>query len=225
MIRLLKFCNRKDIKLMPVHLPGSRNIQANALSHVGQTLLTEWVVSSSSVLLMGNTSDRSVSDFANRKLPVFASPFLDLGAKYVDAMPVLWDGNGEHPPTIQNATGCTQDSWSWWSVSDFGSSAPDGSIMHAGATQAVSVSSLSNGRASTSQTRSLNAQRSRQDKTLTTGNPQIYMHGCSEGFVCQAHSQPGHSRSHGHQSEGLLDWLLWVPLEQIHRVLSEKTPQ
>ena len=112
MIRLLKFCNRKDIKLMPVHLPGSRNIQANALSHVGQTLLTEWVVSSSSVLLMGNTSDRSVSDFANRKLPVFASPFLDLGAKYVDAMPVLWDGNGEHPPTIQNATGCTQDSWS-----------------------------------------------------------------------------------------------------------------
>ena len=109
---------------------------------------------------------RSVCDFANRKLPVFASPFLDLGAKYVDAMPVLWDGNGVHPPIIQNATGCTQDSRSWWSVSDFGSSAPDGSIMDAGATQAVSVSSLSNGRASTSQTRSLNAQRSRQDKTL-----------------------------------------------------------
>ena len=168
MIQLLKFCNRKDIKLMPVHLPGSRNIQANALSHVGQTLLTELVVSSSSVLLMGNTSDRSVCNFVNRKLPVFASPFLDLGAKYVDAMPVLWDGNGVHPPTIQNATGCTQDSRSWWSVSDFGSSAPDGSIMDAGATQAVSVSSLSNGRASTSQTRSLNAQRSRQDKTLTT---------------------------------------------------------
>ena len=61
-----------------------------------------------------------------------------------------------------------QDSRFWWSVSDFGSSAPDGSIMDAGATQAVSVSSLTNGRASTSQTRSLNAQRSRQDKTLTT---------------------------------------------------------
>ena len=109
---------------------------------------------------MGNTSDQSVCDFANRKLPVFATPFLDLGATYVDAMPVLWDGNGVHPPTIQNATGCTQqDSRFWWFVSDFGSSAPDGSIMDAGATQAVSV---------TSQTRSLNAQRSRQDKTLTT---------------------------------------------------------
>ena len=30
-IRLLEFCNRKDIRLMPVHLPGSHNIQADAL--------------------------------------------------------------------------------------------------------------------------------------------------------------------------------------------------
>ena len=84
---------------------------------------------------MGNTSDSSVRDFANRKLPVFASPFLDQGAKYVDAIPVLWGGNGVYPPTIQNATGCTQqDSRFPLSVSDFGSSAPDGSIMDAGAT-------------------------------------------------------------------------------------------
>ena len=45
------------------------------------------------------------------------------------------------------------------------------------------------------------------------------------GSVCQAHSQPKHLRSHQRQSEGLLDWLLWVPLEQIRRVLSEKMPQ
>ena len=168
-IRLLKFCNRKDIRLVPVHLPGSRNIQANALPLVGQTLLKEWVVYSSSVLLMGNTSDSSVRDFANRKLPVFASPFLNHGAKYVYAIPVLRGENGVHPPTIQNATACTQqDSRFPWSVSDFGSSAPDGSIMDARATQAVLVSSHTNGRASTSQTRSLNAQRSRQDKTLPT---------------------------------------------------------
>ena len=158
---------------------------------------------------MGNTSDQSVCDFANRKLPVFASPFLDLGATYVDAMPVLWDGNGVHPPTIQNATGCTQqDSRFWWSVSDFGSSAPDGSY-------SSSLGDFSNKKFECPEVTS------RQDINY----PQIYMHGCSKGFVCQAHSQPGHSRSHGHQSEGLLDWLLWVPLEQIHRVLSEKTPQ
>ena len=45
------------------------------------------------------------------------------------------------------------------------------------------------------------------------------------GSVCQAHSQPKHLRSHQHQSEGLLNWLLWVPLKQIRRVLSEKMPQ
>ena len=59
---------------------------------------------------------------------------------------------------------------------------------------------------------------SRQDIT----NPQIYTRGYSEGSVCQAWSQPRHCRLHQHQSEGLLDWLLWVPLEQICRVLSEK---
>ena len=43
-IRLLKFCDRKGIRLVPVHLPGSRNIQADALSRVGQTLATEWAI-------------------------------------------------------------------------------------------------------------------------------------------------------------------------------------
>ena len=37
--------------------------------------------------------------------------------------------------------------------------------------------------------------------------------------------QPARSRTHEHQSETILDWLLWIPLEQICRVLSEKTPQ
>ena len=81
-----------------------------------------------------------------------------------------------------------QDSRSWWSVSDFGSSTPDGSIMDAGATQAVSVSSLTNGRAFTSQTRSLNAQRSRQDKTLTTLKS-ICMVALRDLFVKLIHSQ------------------------------------
>ena len=36
-IRLLKWCDRKAIKLVPVHLPGVHNIQADSLSRVGQT--------------------------------------------------------------------------------------------------------------------------------------------------------------------------------------------
>ena len=41
-IRLLKWCDRKAITLVPVHLPGVHNIQADSLSRVGQTLNTEW---------------------------------------------------------------------------------------------------------------------------------------------------------------------------------------
>ena len=58
----------------------------------------------------------------------------------------------------------------------------------------------------------------RQDIT----NPQIYTRVYSEGSVCQAGPEPRHYRLYQHQFEGLLDWLLWVPLEQICRVLLEK---
>ena len=40
-IRLLKWCDRKAITLVPVHLPGVYNIQADSLFRVGQTLNTE----------------------------------------------------------------------------------------------------------------------------------------------------------------------------------------
>ena len=43
-IRLLKWCDRKAITLVPVHLPGVHNIQADSLSRVGQTLNTEWTM-------------------------------------------------------------------------------------------------------------------------------------------------------------------------------------
>ena len=44
MICLLKFCDQKDIRFMAVHLLGSHNIQADALLHVDQILLTEWAI-------------------------------------------------------------------------------------------------------------------------------------------------------------------------------------
>ena len=43
-IPLLKWCNHKAITLVPVHLPGVHNIQADSLSRVGQTLTTEWTM-------------------------------------------------------------------------------------------------------------------------------------------------------------------------------------
>ena len=43
-IRLLKWCNRKAITLVPVHLPGVHSIQVDSLSRVRQTLTTEWTM-------------------------------------------------------------------------------------------------------------------------------------------------------------------------------------
>ena len=107
--------------------------------------------------------------FANRKLPVFASPFPDQRAKYVDAMSVPWSGNGVHLPTIQDAAGCPQqDPQVSQPVGDLNSSTPDVSIMDAGAIRAVSLSSNTTGRASTSYSRSSAAKRSCRDKTLPT---------------------------------------------------------
>ena len=43
-IRLLKWWDRKAIMLVPIHLPGVHNVQADSLSRVGQTLNTEWTM-------------------------------------------------------------------------------------------------------------------------------------------------------------------------------------
>ena len=97
-IRLLEFCDRKGIMLEPVHLPGSHNVQADALSRVGQTLMTEWSIKSQLLCPVFSAWRAPVIDlfatFANRKLPVFASPFPDHRAKYFDAMSVPWTGMG-----------------------------------------------------------------------------------------------------------------------------------
>ena len=85
-------------RLVPVHLPRSRNIQADALSRVGQTLATEWAINGQLLHPVFSAWGTPVIDlfaiFVNKKLPFFASPFPDQRAKYVDAMSVLWSGMG-----------------------------------------------------------------------------------------------------------------------------------
>ena len=65
-LRLLKWCDRKAITLVPVHLPGVHNIQADPLSRVGQTLNTEWTMghgaSPTSICPMGWTTGWLVRD-------------------------------------------------------------------------------------------------------------------------------------------------------------------
>ena len=94
-IRLLKWCDSKAITLVPVHLPGVRNIQADSLSRVGQTLTTEWTMAMESLRLVfakwGEPQIDMFATFANRRLVKFVSPYPDPRVEWTDAMSMPWD--------------------------------------------------------------------------------------------------------------------------------------
>ena len=93
-IRLLKWCDHKAIMLIPVHLPGVHNIQADSLSRVGQTLNTEWTMAMECLRPMfakcGEPQVNLFATFANRHLK-FVLPYPDPRAEWTDAMSVPWD--------------------------------------------------------------------------------------------------------------------------------------
>ena len=94
-LRLLKWCDRKAITLVPVHLPGVHNIQADSLSRVGQTLNTEWMMAMERLRPVfaqwGETQVDLFAMFTYRRLIKFASPYPDPRAEFTDAMSVPWD--------------------------------------------------------------------------------------------------------------------------------------
>ena len=131
----------------------------------------QWPASSFGVLRMENTSDRSVRNFCQQEAAclriTISGPEGQI--RRCDVSTVVRDGNGVRLPTIQDAAGCPQqDPQVSQPVSDLNSSTPDVSIMDAGAIRAVSLSSNTTGRASTSYSRSSAAKRSRREKTLPT---------------------------------------------------------
>ena len=93
-IRLLKWCNSKAITLVPVHLPGVHNIQADSLSRVSQTLTTEWTMAMESLRLVfakwGEPQIDLFATFANRRLVKFVSPYPDPRVEWTDAMSMPW---------------------------------------------------------------------------------------------------------------------------------------
>ena len=94
-IRLLKWCDRKAITLVPVHLPGVHNIQADSLSRVGQTLTMEWSMAMERLRPVfakwGEPQVDLFATFANRRLIKFISPYPDPRAEWTDAMSMPWD--------------------------------------------------------------------------------------------------------------------------------------
>ena len=149
--------------------PGRRSVASgpDSCDGVGH----QWPASSSGVLCMGNTSDRSVRNFCQQEAAclriTISGPEGQI--RRCDVSTVVRDGNGVRLPTIQDAASCPQqDPQVSQPVGDLNSSTPDVSIMDARAIRAVSLSSNTTGRASTSYSRSSAAKRSRRDKTLPT---------------------------------------------------------
>ena len=94
---LLKWCDGKAITLVPGHLPGVHNIQADSLSRVGQTLNTEWTMTMERLRpVFAQWAEPQVdlcATFANRRLIKFAPPYPDPRAEFTDAMSVPWDND------------------------------------------------------------------------------------------------------------------------------------
>ena len=93
-IRLLKWCNRNAITLVPVHLPVVHYIQADSLSRVGQTLTTEWTMAMERLRPVfakwGEPRIDLFATVANRRLIKFVSPYPDPRAEWTDAMSMPW---------------------------------------------------------------------------------------------------------------------------------------
>ena len=101
-------------------------IQADTLSWVGQTLAMEWAINRQLLHMMFSTLGIPGIDLftslANRKLPVFASPFPDLRDKCVYAMSVPWPEMGmvyafplfKMLPTVLNKIYRAHNPWPWY---------------------------------------------------------------------------------------------------------------
>ena len=85
----------RRLRWFPFHLPGVRNIQADSLSRVGQTLTTEWTMAMESLRpVFAKWSEPQIdmfATFANRRLVKFVSPYPDPRAEWTDAMSMPWD--------------------------------------------------------------------------------------------------------------------------------------
>ena len=146
--------------------PSRRSVASGPDPHDG--VVYQQPASLSGVLRMGDTSDRSVRNFCQQEAACLriTIPGPQGQVRRCDVRTVDGNGNGVRLPTIQDAAGCSQqDPHVERRTRDRSGSSHNVSIIDARATRAVSVSSHSTGRPSTSHASSV-AQRSRRDQTL-----------------------------------------------------------
>ena len=98
MIRLLNFCDHRRILLVPVHLLGRCNVQADRLSRPGQELLTEWDIDPELLRPIfshwGQPWIDVFATFNNKKCSQLVSPFPDPRAAFINALSIPWNWMG-----------------------------------------------------------------------------------------------------------------------------------
>ena len=91
---LLLWCDRNAVTLVPVHIAGVRNVQADRLSRAGQLLGSEWSLSSGEFgRIRTHYGVPTLDLFAtaeNRVVPRFISPVPHPEAQAVDALSLDW---------------------------------------------------------------------------------------------------------------------------------------
>jgi hypothetical protein len=102
---LFQLCACLGIELIPRHIPGQRNILADALSRADCLVQTEWTLHQEVVrTLLGMWDSPTVDLFAtrlNKRLPLYYSPLPENKVLVVDSLSAAWEGLDSlaYPPT------------------------------------------------------------------------------------------------------------------------------
>ena len=97
-LELFDLLDQCVITLVPTHLPGARNVTADALSQISQPSPTEWRLPTETLnnlfCAFGTPLIDMFATAENRVMPVYVSPYPDDRAWAVDALSLSWDDLG-----------------------------------------------------------------------------------------------------------------------------------
>ena len=97
-LELYQLLDQYVITLIPTHLPGARNVTADALSRLSQPSPTEWrlqqVTLNRLFYVFGTPLIDMFATAENKVTPIFVSPYPDNRAWAVDALSLSWDDLG-----------------------------------------------------------------------------------------------------------------------------------
>ena len=113
-LELFDLLDQFVITLVPTHLPGARNVTADALSRISQPSPTEWRVPTETLnnlfCVFGTPLIDMFATAENRVMPVYVSPYLANRAWAVDALSLSCLGRLRTSLCVSSGSHCPQNS-------------------------------------------------------------------------------------------------------------------